>query len=234
MRRRHPDTSARRRLRHRRRVAAPRERVWTDTSITGITLSQKQAERANALAAEQGIPNASFLVMDALAMNFPDNTFDLVWACESGEHMPDKRRYVEEMVRVLKPGGTLVIATWCQRSEPPWFTRRELVNLDYLYKEWAHPYFISIDKYAWLLKNTGAMRAVETDDWTRQTIASWRHSRVGGGVGPVARLLEAPDLVQDPQGYRVPGTHAPRLRRRAHAVRDDKGGQKMRRERGRS
>lgn len=24
-----------------------------------------------------------------------DNSFDLVWACESGEHMPDKKRYVE-------------------------------------------------------------------------------------------------------------------------------------------
>lgn len=27
--------------------------------------------------------------------------------------------YVDEMVRVLKPGGTLVIATWCQREETP-------------------------------------------------------------------------------------------------------------------
>ena len=27
--------------------------------------------------------------------------------------MPDKKKYVEEMVRVLKPGGSLVIATWC-------------------------------------------------------------------------------------------------------------------------
>jgi len=50
-------------------------------------------------------------VMDALAMEFPDNTFDLVWACESGEHMPDKKKYIEEMQRVLKPGGTLVVAT---------------------------------------------------------------------------------------------------------------------------
>jgi SAM-dependent methyltransferase len=46
-------------------------------------------------------------VMDALAMKFPDNSFDLVWACESGEHMPDKKKYVEEMVRVLKPGGVV-------------------------------------------------------------------------------------------------------------------------------
>ena len=58
-------------------------------------------------------------VMDALAMEFPDNSFDLVWACESGEHMPDKAAYVAEMSRVLKPGGTLVIATWCQREETP-------------------------------------------------------------------------------------------------------------------
>jgi len=37
-------------------------------------------------------------------MDIPDNSYDVVWACESGEHMPDKKKYVEEMVRVLKPG----------------------------------------------------------------------------------------------------------------------------------
>jgi hypothetical protein len=31
-------------------------------------------------------------VMDALNMEFEDNTFDMVWACESGEHMPDKKK----------------------------------------------------------------------------------------------------------------------------------------------
>lgn len=42
--------------------------------------------------------------MNALHMDYPDNSFDLVWACESGEHMPDKKAYIEEMTRVLKPG----------------------------------------------------------------------------------------------------------------------------------
>ena len=42
-------------------------------------------------------------VMDALNMDIPDDTYDLVWACESGEHMPDKAKYVAEMTRVLKP-----------------------------------------------------------------------------------------------------------------------------------
>ena len=70
----------------------------------GITLSPKQVERGGQLAAERGLTNVDFRVMNALAMEFPDDSFDLVWACESGEHMPDKKAYVEEMVRVLKPG----------------------------------------------------------------------------------------------------------------------------------
>ncbi len=52
-------------------------------------------------------------------MEFEDNTFDLVWACESGEHMPEKKAYVEQMTRVLAPGGHIVIACWCQREETP-------------------------------------------------------------------------------------------------------------------
>ena len=74
------------------------------TRTAGITLSSKQVERARQLAAERGLANADFCVMNALAMEFPDDSFDLVWACESGEHMPDKKAYVQEMVRVLKPG----------------------------------------------------------------------------------------------------------------------------------
>lgn len=86
--------------------------IGDKANVTGITLSPNQVERATSLAKDRGINNVNFQVMDALNMDFPDNSFDVVWACESGEHMPDKKRYVEEMVRVLKPGGRIVIATW--------------------------------------------------------------------------------------------------------------------------
>lgn len=93
-------------------------------------------------------------VMDALAMTYPDESFDLVWACESGEHMPDKKKYVEEMIRVLKPGGSLVIACWCQREETPEnpITDAERQELQFLYDEWAHPYFISIQEFCRLMQ----------------------------------------------------------------------------------
>jgi MPBQ/MSBQ methyltransferase len=108
-----------------------------DAEVTGITLSPKQVERGTELAVEQNTPNAKFMVQDALAMSFPDNSFDIVWACESGEHMPDKKAYIEQMMRVLKPGGKFVMATWCQRDDrgAP-FDKRDKRDLQYLYEEW--------------------------------------------------------------------------------------------------
>lgn len=153
------------------------KKLGANAQVTGITLSPNQVNRATELAVEQGVPNAKFTVMDALKMDFPDNSFDIVWACESGEHMPDKKAYINEMMRVLKPGGKYVMATWCQRDDRQTpFNEKEERDLNFLYEEWTHPYFISIEAYKELVDATGLMNEVTTADWNEQTIASWRHS----------------------------------------------------------
>lgn len=160
-----------------------------ESEVTAITLSPKQVERANELAIEQETPNVNFMVEDALEMpSFPDNSFDIVWACESGEHMPDKKKYIDQMMRVLKPGGKFVMAVWCQRDdkEVP-FDKRDKRDLQYLYEEWTHPYFISKEAYAELIDDTGLMDKVTTADWVRETIASWRHTILKG--------------IKDPRGF---------------------------------
>lgn len=153
------------------------KKLGPKSSVTGITLSPRQVERGTELAVEQGVTNAKFQVTNALDMTFEDNSFDIVWACESGEHMPDKEKYINEMMRVLKPGGKFVMATWCQRddSEVP-FDKKDKRDLNFLYEEWTHPYFISIQAYDKLIQNTGVMENIKTDDWCEPTIASWRHS----------------------------------------------------------
>lgn len=106
--------------------------------VTGITLSPNQVKRGSELANERGLTkNTKFMVMNALEMDFPDNTFDIVWACESGEHMPDKEAYINEMMRVLKPGGKFVMATWCQRDDRTVpFDDKDKRDLRFLYEEW--------------------------------------------------------------------------------------------------
>jgi MPBQ/MSBQ methyltransferase len=160
-----------------------------EAQVTGITLSPRQVERGTQLARERGLNNVELKVMDALDMQFEDGTFDLVWACESGEHMPDKAAYVREMARVLKPGGTLVLACWCQRDAdasrgaPP-LTSDDRDNLRFLAEEWAHPYFISIEDFGALAEDTKVLGKVELADWTAPTLASWRHSNLVGVLDP--------------------------------------------------
>eukprot|EP00568_Trieres_chinensis_P008395 CAMPEP_0183291154 /NCGR_PEP_ID=MMETSP0160_2-20130417/665_1 /TAXON_ID=2839 ORGANISM="Odontella Sinensis, Strain Grunow 1884" /NCGR_SAMPLE_ID=MMETSP0160_2 /ASSEMBLY_ACC=CAM_ASM_000250 /LENGTH=398 /DNA_ID=CAMNT_0025451913 /DNA_START=99 /DNA_END=1291 /DNA_ORIENTATION=- len=153
------------------------KKLGPDADVTGITLSPNQVKRATELAVEQGVPNAKFTVMNALEMDFPDDTFDVVWACESGEHMPDKVAYINEMMRVLKPGGKFVMACWCQRDDRDRpFDKKDERDLKFLYEEWTHPYFVSIDKFKDIIDDTNLMNPVTTADWVDETIASWRHS----------------------------------------------------------
>jgi len=153
------------------------KRLGPGASVTGITLSPNQVKRATELAKDQNVPNVNFTVMNALDMDYPDNTFDVVWAVESGEHMPDKEKYINEMMRVLKPGGKFVMATWCQRDDRQVpFSEKDKRDLLFLYREWSHPYFISIEEYKEIIDKTGLMNDVTTADWVNETIASWRHS----------------------------------------------------------
>ncbi|KAL4434784.1 hypothetical protein ABPG77_005311 [Micractinium sp. CCAP 211/92] len=169
---------------------------FPQAQVQGITLSPNQVKRGTELAAERGLSNVKFQVMDALKMEFPDNSFDLVWACESGEHMPDKKAYVDEMVRVLKPGGTLVIATWCQREETPDtpFSESDKERLRFLYEEWAHPYFVSKEEYGRIMEGTGHLSNVELADWTAPTIDSWRHSIWVGVWDPWIVVFKGPRI----------------------------------------
>ena len=46
---------------------------------------------------------------DALQLPFPDGEFDRVVAAEVLEHIPDDERAIAELVRVLRPGGTIAV-----------------------------------------------------------------------------------------------------------------------------
>ncbi|MGO1337813.1 MAG: bifunctional demethylmenaquinone methyltransferase/2-methoxy-6-polyprenyl-1,4-benzoquinol methylase UbiE [Leuconostoc fallax] len=55
---------------------------------------------------------------DAMAMAFPDNTFDIVTIGFGLRNLPDPMLGLEEMFRVLKPGGQLVILETSQPDNP--------------------------------------------------------------------------------------------------------------------
>ncbi len=59
-----------------------------------------------------------FVVGSATDMPFPDDSFDAAWTVWVLEHIPTPERALEEMRRVVKPGGVIFLApAW---SCPPW------------------------------------------------------------------------------------------------------------------
>jgi tocopherol O-methyltransferase len=140
--------------------------------VTGITLSPVQAQRAEARSQHTHIPGR-FLVADALAMPFPNASFDLVWALESGEHMPDKTQFLHECYRVLKPGGTLILATWCHReTDQQALTQQEQAHLEQIYRVYCLPYVISLSNYAVITEELG-FEAIRTEDWSAAVAPFW-------------------------------------------------------------
>jgi SAM-dependent methyltransferase len=57
-------------------------------------------------------PDAEIRQADAQDLPFPDESFDAVTCGFGLMHVPDPRRVLEEMRRVLRPGGRLAVSTW--------------------------------------------------------------------------------------------------------------------------
>jgi MPBQ/MSBQ methyltransferase len=161
-------------------------------AVTGVTISPQQVKRAQELTPD-GV-NAKFQVDDALALSFPDGSFDVVWSVEAGPHMPDKALFASELLRVLKPGGILVVADWNQRDVrataqngyrqvPLNFWEKPVMQQ--LLDQWSHPAFSSIEGFSELLEATGLVKGeVTTADWSKETLPSWIDSIWQGIVRP--------------------------------------------------
>jgi tocopherol O-methyltransferase len=108
-------------------------------------------------------------------MPFADDTFDFVWSMESGEHMPDKEKFLAECYRVLKPGGTFLMATWCHRPITPatgQLTIDEQQHLAEIYRVYCLPYVISLPEYEAIAHHL-AFQNIRTADWSDAVAPFW-------------------------------------------------------------
>ncbi len=75
--------------------------------IVGI---DSNADRASAFAAAfEGRDDISFIEMDAHQLEFPEESFDTVCVSNSLHHFADPAPVLAEMLRVLRPGGHLIV-----------------------------------------------------------------------------------------------------------------------------
>jgi ubiquinone/menaquinone biosynthesis C-methylase UbiE len=79
--------------------------------VTAIDLVPSLLERARQRAAAEGLA-VDFKEGDAMALAFPDASFDVVMSTFGAIFAPDPKRTAAEMARVCRPGGKIALAAW--------------------------------------------------------------------------------------------------------------------------
>ena len=75
----------------------------------GLDLTETMVKVATRLADERGIRNVKFQVGDAENIPFAVESFDVVTCRFASHHFGDIKKAIQEISRVLKPGGTLIL-----------------------------------------------------------------------------------------------------------------------------
>jgi ubiquinone/menaquinone biosynthesis C-methylase UbiE len=100
---------------------AAAQHLGPGTQVTAIDLSEGMLSSASANAEAAGLSGrVHFQREDAEAMTIPGASFDGVLSLYALFHLPNPQRAIDEMFRVLVPGGRLVLAVG---SGPPLLSR---------------------------------------------------------------------------------------------------------------
>ena len=105
--------------------------------------------------ARRAFPYVHFETGDALALPFADSAFEAIVSFETVEHVHDGQAFLDEMKRLLVPGGSLIISTPNVRytSHPAYHVKEyepgeffELVDRNFAAVEYFAQYFLTKDR----------------------------------------------------------------------------------------
>lgn len=89
------------------------------SQVLGVDLEPRVLERAEQHAAASGVSDTvRFLRIDAGPLDFPDRSFDVVFTVGAIIHHPNRPRLFRDFLRILEPGGHLVMSDWYATTDP--------------------------------------------------------------------------------------------------------------------
>ncbi|MCM8781253.1 MAG: class I SAM-dependent methyltransferase [Candidatus Omnitrophica bacterium] len=110
-------------------LAVELARRFTEAEIFGLDISQEMLTQAENSQQKQGINNLKFKLMDVHALDFEENSIDLIASHGSLHHWQDPKKVFLQAQRVLKPGGIIYIAD-LRRDAPENIVEEAAVGLN--------------------------------------------------------------------------------------------------------
>ena len=131
-------------------------------SVLGLDLSEEMIDIANERVAQQNIAHVEFRLADALAMDFEESSFDLIWSRDALLHIPQKAELFALLAKWLAPGGQIMISDYARKAG-------EVSPEFQAYVEKSGYDLLDVESYGALLSNAG-FQNVKNEDWSEQFI----------------------------------------------------------------
>jgi ubiquinone/menaquinone biosynthesis C-methylase UbiE len=160
--------------------------------VRGVDLTPEMLRRARAYQAEKQISNAAFICGDAEQLPFPAGSFDLVSCQCSFHHMPKPQLVLQEMVRVAKPEGRLLVI---DPLAPESDSKYEIYNRIELLRDPSHTLTLRLTDFLRLFDEEGLeiMRQA-----LRRRQRSFNNWMLRGGHAPgTKRYIETRKVLED-------------------------------------
>lgn len=139
--------------------------------VTGLNVSEVEIQEAERQTRDEGLHSrVTFDCGDFHELPYPDESFDVVWSQDSLMYGADKRRILQEVARVLKPGGVLDFTDILAPRDLDAETR------DRLYERVRTPEMWDTERYLQELIDLG-FRINHVEDWSRHVAASYAWAR---------------------------------------------------------
>jgi arsenite methyltransferase len=144
---------------------------FPEISVLGIDRSPSQLSWARRKRTGLGLNNCRFQSDNVLELSHPDDSFDVLIASRLFTVLPNRRRAVAEMYRVLGPGGRCFIAEprWAFWASIPLFTMWLLASLTHFNNGYREP------TRACVLSMCEMNNLFATQPWRK--IETWREGR---------------------------------------------------------
>ena len=131
--------------------------------VVALDLTSPMLDAAKAHARTLGIDNILYMVGDAEQLPFVDGSFDVVTCRIAPHHFPHPERFVQEVARVLKPGGRFAITDNVVPEDPE--TARFINKVERL-RDVSHVRCAPVSEWKKWLEDAG-MAVAREQTWTK-------------------------------------------------------------------
>ena len=120
-------------------------------SVEGIDPEPLVIQTANQLAKKNNLQDVTiFKQINPGPLDYDDESFDMIFSKEAFLHIPDKKALLEDVHRILKPGGLIIVSDWMRMDDNPPSKQMQ----DYIAAEGLDMLMCSLKKYKELLELT--------------------------------------------------------------------------------